>query len=152
MSLKEEILGMAEQIFCYGVAMLERGGSVPWMVVIVTMDASPGGSYQAEVLSLPENKEEAKDLIVSRARATNAVAVIMLGEAYMTKLTESDQEKFEVIYAALRLYDECLAIKAARVVRENGKPRMGDKISLGHTGEGRLIANILPSWNARAYV
>ncbi len=152
MSLKEEILGMAEKIYLYGAEMLERGGSVPWMALIVTMDASPGGSYQAEVLSLPENKKEAKNLIVSKARAANAVAVIMLGEAYMTKLTERNSEKFEVFYAALRLYDESLAIKAARIVRENGKPSIRDRISLGHTEEGRIIANILPSWNARAYV
>ncbi|MBI4596348.1 MAG: hypothetical protein HY730_08240 [Candidatus Tectomicrobia bacterium] len=151
MRLMEEILGIANQLFLSAAEMLENEGCVPWTAVVVTMDASPGGYYQTQMLSLAGDKEKAKNLIASGARAANAVAVIMIGEAYMTKLTESDREKFEVIYAALRLHDESLAIKAARIVRENGKPRMGDKISLRHAGESIMIANILPSWSAGAH-
>lgn len=99
-------------------------------------------------MPLPADREQVKALIVSRARATNAVAVIMLGEAWMTKLTEKAIEKYEVIYAALRLYNDSLALKAARIVRENGRTRIGESINLGHGGEGHMIANILPSWKA----
>ncbi len=151
MKVKKEVLAIAEQIFRSSGEMLETEGSVPWMAVVVTMDASAEGSYKTEVLSLIGNKDQAKSYIVSRARTTNAVAVIMLGEAYMTKLTEGAREKFEVIYSALRMYDDSLAMKAAKIVRENGKARVGDKICLGDTGEVRMIANILPSWNAMAH-
>ena len=148
MRVKEEITSIAKEIFFKAIDILEDAGTVAWAAFFVTMDALPGGSYEVKFLSLPENKRQAKELITSRAREINAVAVIMVGEAYITKLSMKGEQidRFEALYTAFRLYDDSLSIKAVRIIRNGEKAQAGDRVSLEFEG-GRIMANILPSWN-----
>ncbi len=148
MKVKEEITSIAKKLFLKARDILEQAGSVPWAAFVVSMDASPEGFYNVKLLPLPENKEQAKELITSRAIEINAVAVIMVGEAYITKLSEKGErlDRFEALYTAFRLYDDSLSIKAVRIMRKEGKAQAGDRVNLEFEG-GLIVANILPSWN-----
>lgn len=85
MKVLKEIIAIGEHIFHSTAEMLESEGSVPWTAVVVTMDDSPGGMYEVKWLTLPGDKTRAKDLIVSEAKRSNAVAVIMIMEMELVK-------------------------------------------------------------------